>query len=85
MSEKNKERMEKFVALCGSGKPWYVFLAMFSALLAASALVELFTEQHMKWWTWVLNVTGILGCLQNIRYCKKLKAERAAEAEADAE
>ena len=38
MSEKNKQRMEKFVALCNSGKPWYVFLVLFSLLLAANAL-----------------------------------------------
>ena len=38
MSEKNKQRMEKFVALCDSGKPWYVFLVLFSLLLAANAL-----------------------------------------------
>ena len=43
MSEKNKQRMEKFVALCDSGKPWYVFLVLFSLLLAANALLELLT------------------------------------------
>ena len=47
MSEKNKRRMEKFVALCDSGKPWYVFLVLFSLLLAANALLELLTEQRV--------------------------------------
>jgi len=77
MKEKAMDRMEKFVALCDSGKPWYVFLAMFSILLAASALVELFTNQRMKWWAWVLDVVGIVDCLRNIHYCKKLQAEKA--------
>ena len=53
MSEKNKQRMEKFVALCNSGKPWYVFLVLFSLLLAANALLELFTEQRVKSWVWL--------------------------------
>ena len=55
MSEKNKQRMEKFVALCDSGKPWYVFLVLFSLLLAANALLELLTEQRVKGWVWLLN------------------------------
>ena len=82
MSEKMKDRMEKFVALCDSGKPWYVFLAMFSFLLGASALVELFTKQRMKWWAWAINVAGILDCLVSIRYCKALKARKAEETDA---
>ena len=61
MSEKNKQRMEKFVALCDSGKPWYVFLVLFSLLLAANALLELLTEQRVKSWVWLLNVAGIVG------------------------
>ena len=40
MSEKNKRRMEKFVALCDSGKPWYVFLVLFSLLLAANGIIS---------------------------------------------
>ena len=79
MKEKARDCMEKFVALCDSGKPWYVFLAMFSFLLGASALVELFTKQHMKWWAWAINIVGILDCLVNIRYCKALKARKAEE------
>ena len=88
MSEKNKERMEKFLALCDSGKPWYVFLGLFSVLLAANALLQLLTDQHVKWWVWLLDAAGIVGSARNIHYCKKLKAERAAaeaEPEADAE
>ena len=86
MSEKTRERMEKFVALCDSGKPWYVFLGLFSALLAASLAVQQITGQRMKWWAWVMDIAGIAGCLRNIHTCKKLKAERAAaEAEDDAE
>ncbi len=79
MKEKTRERMEKFVALCNSGKPWYVFLAMFSILLAASALVELFTDQRMKWWAWALNIVGILDSMVNICRCKKLNARKAEE------
>ncbi len=78
MSEKNRERMEKFIALCDSGKPWYVFLGLFSALLAANALLELLTDQHVKWWVWLLDAAGIVGSARNIRCCKKLEAERAA-------
>ena len=63
MSEKNKQRMEKFVALCDSGKPWYVFLVLFSLLLAANALLELLTEQRVKSWVWLLNVAGIVGLM----------------------
>ena len=83
MSEKNKERMEKFVALCDSGKPWYAFLGLFSVLLAANALVELLTDQHVKWWVWLLDVAGIVDSVLNIRHCKKLQAEKAAEADAE--
>ena len=83
MSEKTRSRMEKFVALCDSGKPWYVFLAMFSILLAAHALLELLTDQRAKWWVWVLNVAGILSCLGDIFYCRKRRAEKAAEVDAE--
>ena len=76
MSKKTTERMEKFVALCDSGKPWYVFLAVFGVLLVASLLVELLTDQHMKWWAWVIDIVGIINCLLNIRHCKKLQAEK---------
>ena len=68
---------EKFVALCDSGKPWYAFLAVFSVLLAASALVELFTEQRIKWWVWALDVLGILHSLVNIAHCKVLQVKKA--------
>ena len=69
---KNKS-MEKFLALCDSGKPWYVFLVIYSILLAAAALVELLTEQKMKWSVWVLSVAGILDCLANILRCRLLQ------------
>ena len=78
MKEKSS-RMAKFVALCDSGKPWYVFLAIYSVLLAASALVELLTEQRMKWWAWAINVVGILDCLVNIGYCRVRNARKAEE------
>ena len=71
MSEKNKQRMEKFVALCDSGKPWYVFLVLFSLLLAANALLELLTEQRVKSWVWLLNVAGIVGCVADLFHCRK--------------
>ena len=74
MSEKNKQRMEKFVALCDSGKPWYVFLVLFSLLLAANALLELLTEQRVKSWVWLLNVAGIVGCVADLFHCKNLRA-----------
>ena len=70
---------DKFVALCDSGKPWYVFLAVFSILLAASALVEALTDQHMKWWAWALNLIGILDSIVHILRCKLQKAEADAE------
>ena len=76
MNEK-KSFAEKFIALCDSGRPWYVFLGLFSVLLVCSLLLELFTDQHMKWWAWVLNIVGILDSLRNIRYCKKRKTEKA--------
>ena len=85
MSEKNRERMEKFLALCDSGKPWYVFLGLFGVLFAANVLMELLTDQHVKWWVWVLDVVGMADSVRNIIYCKKRKAEKAAEAEADTE
>ena len=44
---KNKP-MEKFLALCDSGKPWYVFLVFYGILLAGSALVELLTEKILQ-------------------------------------
>ena len=78
MSEKNKQRMEKFVALCDSGKPWYVFLVLFSLLLAANALLELLTEQRVKSWVWLLNVAGIVGCVADLFHCKNLRAATAA-------
>ena len=79
MSEKNKQRMEKFVALCDSGKPWYVFLVLFRLLLAANALLELFTEQRVKSWVWLLNVAGIVGCVADLFHCKNLRAAKAED------
>ena len=79
MSEKNKQRMEKFVALCDSGKPWYVFLVLFSLLLAANALLELFTERRVKSWVWLLNVAGIVGCVADLFHCKNLRAAKAED------
>ena len=79
MSEKNKQRMEKFVALCDSGKPWYVFLVLFSLLLAANALLELLTEQRVKSWVWLLNVAGIVGCVADLFHCKNLRAAKAVD------
>ena len=79
MSEKNKQRMEKFVALCDSGKPWYVFLVLFSLLLAAKALLELLTEQRVKSWVWLLNVAGIVGCVADLFHCKNLRAAKAED------
>ena len=79
MSEKNKQRMEKFVALCDSGKPWYVFLILFSLLLAANALLELLTEQRVKSWVWLLNVAGIVGCVADLFHCKNLRAAKAED------
>ena len=79
MSEKNKQRMEKFVALCNSGKPWYVFLVLFSLLLAADALLELLTEQRVKSWVWLLNVAGIVGCMADLFHCKNLRAAKAED------
>ena len=79
MSEKNKQRMEKFVALCDSGKPWYVFLVLFSLLLAANALLELFTEQRVKSWVWLLNVAGIVGCVADLFHCKNLRAAKTED------
>ena len=79
MSEKNKQRMEKFVALCDSGKPWYVFLVLFSLLLAANALLELLTEQRVKSWVWLLNVAGIVGCVADLFHCKNLCAAKAED------
>ena len=65
--------MEKFLALCDSGKPWYVFLVFYGILLAGSALVELLTKQRMKWWVWLINAAGILSCLSNIFRCQLLQ------------
>ena len=79
MSENNKQRMEKFVALCDSGKPWYVFLVLFSLLLAANALLELLTEQRVKSWVWLLNVAGIVGCVADLFHCKNLRAAKAED------
>ena len=79
MSGKNKQRMEKFVALCDSGKPWYVFLVLFSLLLAANALLELLTEQRVKSWVWLLNVAGIVGCVADLFHCKNLRAAKAED------
>ena len=79
MSAKNKQRMEKFVALCNSGKPWYVFLVLFSLLLAANALLELLTEQRVKSWVWLLNVAGIVGCVADLFHCKNLRAAKAED------
>ena len=79
MSEKNKRRMEKFVGLCDSGKPWYVFLVLFSLLLAANALLELLTEQRVKSWVWLLNVAGIVGCVADLFHCKNLRAAKAED------
>ena len=79
MSEKNKQRMEKFVALCDSGKPWYVFLVLFSLLLAANALLELLTEQRVKSWVWLLNVASIVGCVADLFHCKNLRAAKAED------
>ena len=79
MSEKNKQRMEKFVALCDSGKPWYVFLVLFSLLLAANALLELLTEQRVKSWVWLLNVAGIVGCVADLFHCKNLRTAKAED------
>ena len=79
MSEKNKQRMEKFVALCDSGKPWYVFLVLFSLLLAANALLELLSEQRVKSWVWLLNVAGIVGCVADLFHCKNLRAAKAED------
>ena len=79
MSEKNKRRMEKFVALCDSEKPWYVFLVLFSLLLAANALLELLTEQRVKSWVWLLNVAGIVGCVADLFHCKNLRVAKAED------
>ena len=79
MRKKNKQRMEKFVALCDSGKPWYVFLVLFSLLLAANALLELLTEQRVKSWVWLLNVAGIVGCVADLFHCKNLRAAKAED------
>ena len=79
MSEKNTRRMEKFVALCDSGKPWYVFLVLFSLLLAAKALLELLTEQRVKSWVWLLNVAGIVGCVADLFHCKNLRVAKAED------
>ncbi|MDY5944765.1 MAG: hypothetical protein SPJ30_05400 [Faecalibacterium sp.] len=79
MNEKNKQRMEKFVALCDSGKPWYVFLVLFSLLLAANALLELLTEQRVKSWVWLLNVAGIVGCVADLFHCKNLRVAKAED------
>ena len=79
MSEKNKQRMEKFIALCDSGKPWYVFLVLFSLLLAANALLELLTEQRVKSWVWLLNVAGIVGCVADLFHCKNLRVAKAED------
>ena len=79
MNEKNKQRMEKFVALCDSGKPWYVFLVLFSLLLAANALLELLTEQRVRSWVWLLNVAGIVGCVADLFHCKNLRVAKAED------
>ena len=79
MSEKNKQRMEKFVALCDSGKPWYVFLVLFCLLLAANALLELLTELRVKSWVWLLNVAGIVGCVADLFHCKNLRVAKAED------
>ena len=71
--------MENFVALCDSGKPWYVFLVLFSLLLAANALLELLTEQRVKSWVWLLNVAGIVGCVADLFHCKNLRAAKAED------
>ena len=75
---KNKP-MEKFLALCDSGKPWYVFLVFYGILLAGSALVELLTVQRMKWWVWLINAAGILSCLSNIFRCRLLQEKADSE------
>ncbi len=79
MNEKNKQRMEKFVALCDSGNPWEVFLVLFSLLLAANALLELLTEQRVKSWVWLLNVAGIVGCVADLFHCKNLRVAKAED------
>ena len=82
MSEENKQTfMEKFVALCDSGKPWYVFLGVFGTLLAVCAMVEAFTEEHIRWWVWLLDAAGLVSCVLNLRRCKKIQAEKADDAE----
>ena len=73
------EPMEKFLALCDSGKPWYAFLLIYSILLAAAALVELLTEQKIKRSVWALSVAGILNCLANILRCRLLQEKAGSK------
>ena len=51
----------------------------YGILLAGSALVELLTEQRMKWWVWLINAAGILSCLSNIFRCRLLQEKADSE------
>ena len=81
MKTKLEDALMKFGAFCDTGKPWYFFLGMWSVLLLANVLMQLFSDEKPKWWTWLLQIGGIINALRDIqlaRHHRELNAARTA-------
>lgn len=81
MKDKMYAYMKKFIDLCDSGKPWYFFLGMWTTLLMADILCQLFANEKPKWWNWVVVGLGYLNVFLNLRTAKRHREEKAAEAD----
>ena len=47
--------------------------------LEETRMQELFTEQRVKSWVWLLNAAGIVGCVADLFHCKNLRAAKAED------
>ena len=83
MKTKLEDALMKFGAFCDTGKPWYVFLGMWSVLLLANILMQLFCEEKPRWWTWFLQIGGIINAVRDLQLARchrELDAARKREA-----
>ena len=76
MSEKTRERMEKFVALCDSGKPWYCFFGVYLVTLIVNITLLLTSERKPKWWSVALDVCGLALAASNIAKTEMMQKGR---------
>ena len=75
------EFMKKFIALCESGKPWWVFLGLFTVLFLLNMYLAIFTDTKPKWWSCVICGWGMGSSVYNIRKAKRIREEKKKEQE----